>query len=284
MYPLSVSPAAPNGRCVTPREAPCPGSPGGQEVGPPRVIQLMPSTIMNPLLLSPSRSGGGAAMDFRHSRGGPPSQATLENGREGKVHSHHHQIPLSQQHQQQHLLQQQEEVLYRNQVIMPVSPPEEQQIPIGRIAGKILSLTQSKIKATRGDIFTHLWSQCEQIITETAGRSLLILSLWYSLTQSITCKNKKKNPSHANSLCVSLLCPCRLQAAVGLRLPAPVRQQVRELHPLGGSREQSLPHHGPQRPGQALGQSQGKHTLWLGRRQLSEQGHPTYRQERRLHL
>lgn len=135
MYPLSVSPAAPNGRCVTPREAPCPGSPGGQEAGPPRVIQLMPSTIMNPLFLSPSRSGGGAAMDFRHSRVGPPSQATHENGREGKVHSHHHQIPVAQQ-QPQHLLQQQEEALYRN-VIMPVSPPEEQQMPIGRIAGKI---------------------------------------------------------------------------------------------------------------------------------------------------
>uniref|UniRef100_A0A3Q0RC66 Transcription factor ETV6 n=1 Tax=Amphilophus citrinellus TaxID=61819 RepID=A0A3Q0RC66_AMPCI len=100
MYPLSVSPAAPNGRCATPREAPCPGSPGGQEAGPPRVIQLMPSTIMNPLLLSPNRSGGGAGMDFRHSRVGPLSQ----------------------------------EALYRNHVIMPVSPPEEQQMPIGRIA------------------------------------------------------------------------------------------------------------------------------------------------------
>lgn len=133
MYPLAVSPAAPNGRCVTPREAPCPGSPGGQEAGPPRVIQLMPSPIMNPLLLSPIRSGGGAALDFRHSRGGPPSQVTLENGREGKVHSHHHQVPLTQQQQQQHLLQQ-EETLYRNHVIMPVSPPEEQHMPIGRIA------------------------------------------------------------------------------------------------------------------------------------------------------
>uniref|UniRef100_A0A3Q4I7E5 ETS variant transcription factor 6 n=1 Tax=Neolamprologus brichardi TaxID=32507 RepID=A0A3Q4I7E5_NEOBR len=120
MYPLSVSPAAPNGRCATPREAPCPGSPGGQEAGPPRVIQLMPSAIMNPLLLSPNRSGGAAGMDFRHNRGGPLSQVTLENGREGKVHGHHHQLAL-----------------YRNHVIMPVSPPEEQQMPIGRIAGKI---------------------------------------------------------------------------------------------------------------------------------------------------
>ncbi|XP_068162866.1 transcription factor ETV6 [Antennarius striatus] len=127
MYPLSVSPAAPNGRCTTPREAPCPGSPGGPEAGPPRVIQLMPSAIMNPLLLSPNRSGGGAAMDFR--RGGNQSHVTLENGREGKIHSHQIQMPLSQQ---QHLLQ--EEALYRNHVIMPVSPPDDQQMPIGRIA------------------------------------------------------------------------------------------------------------------------------------------------------
>ncbi|XP_047431623.1 transcription factor ETV6 isoform X2 [Mugil cephalus] len=134
MYPLSVSPAAPNGRCATPREAPCPGSPGGQEAGPPRVIQLMPSTIMNPLLLSPMRSGGVAGLDFRHSRGGASAQATLENGREVKVHGHHHQLAQQQQQQQQHMLQQHEDPLYRNHVIMPVSPPEEQQMPIGRIA------------------------------------------------------------------------------------------------------------------------------------------------------
>ncbi|XP_037317035.2 transcription factor ETV6 isoform X1 [Pungitius pungitius] len=142
MYPLSVSPAAPNGRCGTPREVPCPGSPGGQDAAPPRVIQLMPSAIMNPLLHSPSRSGGGSgAMDFRQGRGGATTQVALENGREGKIHGHHHhhhQIPLpQQQQQQQHLLQQQqqqEEALYRNHVIMPVSPPEEPQIPIGRIA------------------------------------------------------------------------------------------------------------------------------------------------------
>ncbi|KAM4523826.1 transcription factor ETV6 isoform 1-T1 [Fundulus diaphanus] len=129
MYPLSVSPAAPNGPCATPREAP---SPGVQETGPPRIIQLMPSTILNPLLLSPGRGGGVAGMDFRHSRAGPPSQVVMENGRESKVHVHHHQLAQ----QQQHLLQQhqQEETLYRNHVIMPVSPPEEQQMPIGRIA------------------------------------------------------------------------------------------------------------------------------------------------------
>lgn len=62
-------------------------------------------------------------MDFRHSRSGPPSQVTMENGREGKVHLHHHQLAQ----------QQQQEELYRNHVIMPVSPPDE--MPIGRIAG-----------------------------------------------------------------------------------------------------------------------------------------------------
>uniref|UniRef100_A0A3B4A461 Transcription factor ETV6 n=1 Tax=Periophthalmus magnuspinnatus TaxID=409849 RepID=A0A3B4A461_9GOBI len=108
VYPLSVSPAAPNGHCSTPKETPCPGSPGPQEAGPPRVIQLMPSAIMNPLLLSPNRSS---------------------NGRDSKAHGLLH--PLTPQ-QQQHLIKQ-EDVLYRN-IIMPVSPPEEQQMPIGRIA------------------------------------------------------------------------------------------------------------------------------------------------------
>ncbi|XP_023154539.2 transcription factor ETV6 isoform X1 [Amphiprion ocellaris] len=135
MYPLSVSPIAANGRCVTPRDAPCPGSPGAPEANPPRVIQLMPSAIMNPLLLSPSRSGGGGGgTDFRHSRGGPPTQATLENGREEKAYGHHNQLAQQQQQQQQQHLLQQQEALYRNHVIMPVSPPEEQQMPIGRIA------------------------------------------------------------------------------------------------------------------------------------------------------
>ena len=91
------------------------------------------------------------------------------------------------------------------------------------------------------------------------------MSLFVSHRVSRSNTNWKKNPppSKCNLIktpCVSLLCRCRLQAAVGLRLPAPVRQQVRELHPLGGCREQSLPHHGPQRPGQALGQPQGKQT------------------------
>lgn len=98
---------------------------------------------MNPLLLSPSRNTGGASMDFRHNRGGTASQVVLENGREGSIHGHQHALPLAQQ-QQQHLLQQHEETLYRNHVIMPVSPPEEQQIPIGRIAGRSLQSLETQ--------------------------------------------------------------------------------------------------------------------------------------------
>lgn len=135
MYPLSVSPAAPNGRCSTPREATCPGSPVGQEAGPLCVIQHMPSAIMNPLLLSPSKGGRATAaistMDFRHGRGGAASHLVPENGREGKILSHQQQLALAQQQQQ--LLQ--EEILYRSHIIMPGSPPEEQQMPMGRIAG-----------------------------------------------------------------------------------------------------------------------------------------------------
>ncbi|XP_030209746.1 transcription factor ETV6 isoform X1 [Gadus morhua] len=151
MYPLSLSPppatVSLNGRCTTPREAPCPpGSPppGGQDAPhappPPRVIQLMPSAIMHPLLLSPGRGGGGggggggvANRELRHSHVAVPSQPGLENGRGegGKLHPSHHQLSLAQQQQ---LLNQQQEELYRNHVIMPVSPPEEPAMPIGRIA------------------------------------------------------------------------------------------------------------------------------------------------------
>lgn len=100
VYALSVSPSAGNGHCVL------------QEEPPPRVIQLMPSAIMHPLL-SP---------DFR--RGTPQ-----ENGREVKVQAHFaHQAPLQ--------LPLQDERHYRNHIIMPVSPPEEQATPLGRIAGE----------------------------------------------------------------------------------------------------------------------------------------------------
>lgn len=127
MYPLSVSPAAPNGHCALPRDGPRPVSPGQEEAVPPRVIHLMPSAIMHPLLLSPGR--GVAPGDFRHSR------TPQENGREVKGQHHNtvhysthalnltgHQIPL------------QDDRHYRNQIIMPVSPPEEQATPMGRIA------------------------------------------------------------------------------------------------------------------------------------------------------
>lgn len=101
VYPLSVSPSAANGHCALQEEPP-----------PPRVIQLMPSAIMHPLL-SP---------DFRHGRGTPQ-----ENGREVKVQAHFaHQTPLQ--------LPLQDERHYRNHITMPVSPPEEQATPIGRIA------------------------------------------------------------------------------------------------------------------------------------------------------
>ncbi|XP_016431296.1 transcription factor ETV6-like, partial [Sinocyclocheilus rhinocerous] len=97
VYPLSVSPSAANGHCVLLEEA------------PPRVIQLMPSAIMHPLL-SP---------DFR--------RTPQENGREVKGQAHFtHQTPLQ--------LPLQEERHYRNHIIMSVSPPEEQATPIGRIA------------------------------------------------------------------------------------------------------------------------------------------------------
>ncbi|KAL6473741.1 hypothetical protein MHYP_G00173020 [Metynnis hypsauchen] len=137
LYPLSVSPTAPNGHCPAPREAQRPGSPCQEEAAPPRVIQLMPSAIMHPLLLSPGR--GGVPGDFRHGRTAPQ-----ENGREVKGHHHHnhhhahhhpshHPLSLAG-HQQPHQLHQQEDARYRNQIIMPVSPPEEQGMPIGRIA------------------------------------------------------------------------------------------------------------------------------------------------------
>ncbi|XP_036376109.1 transcription factor ETV6 isoform X1 [Megalops cyprinoides] len=109
-YPLSVSPAERgNGRCATPHEAPRPGSPCPEA---PRVIQLMPSAIMHPLVLN----ARGGAVDFRHSRQPP------ENGREPKGPG-------------MCLAGHREDLLYRNHHIMvPISPPEDQALPIGRIA------------------------------------------------------------------------------------------------------------------------------------------------------
>ncbi|XP_073694328.1 transcription factor ETV6 isoform X3 [Garra rufa] len=129
VYPLSVSPATANGHCALPRDAQRSGSPCQEEAAPPRVIQLMPSAIMHPLL-SPGR--GPNPGDFRHGRGTPQ-----ENGREGKqhnaVHYASHGLNLAA-HQTPLQLPLQDERHYRNHIIMPVSPPEEQATPIGRIA------------------------------------------------------------------------------------------------------------------------------------------------------
>lgn len=131
LYPLSVSPAAANGH-----HAQRPASPCQEEVVPPRVIQLMPSAIMHPLMLSPGR---GVAGEFRQGRA-----STQENGRDGKSLHHHNHHHHNHHHPSHHVLSlagqqqshQQEEIRYRNQILMPVSPPEEQGVPIGRIAGK----------------------------------------------------------------------------------------------------------------------------------------------------
>lgn len=111
-YPLSVSPAAAaNGHCSA-RDAPPPASPGLEESAPPRVIQLLPSAIMHPLMLSPAR--------------GPP--APPQNGRESKAQHQHSgsgghyslsaQLPLLDDRH------------YRNHISMQ----DEQATPIGRIA------------------------------------------------------------------------------------------------------------------------------------------------------
>ncbi|XP_023671041.2 transcription factor ETV6 isoform X2 [Paramormyrops kingsleyae] len=106
-YQLSVSPAnRSNGRCTTPHEAARPETPGQES---PRVIQLVPSAIMNPLILN---ARGGAA-DFKLARAPP------EDGREGKG------LPAAQAR---------EDIFYRNHIMLPISPPNEQAVPIGRIA------------------------------------------------------------------------------------------------------------------------------------------------------
>jgi hypothetical protein len=75
-----------------------------------RVIQLMPSPIMHPLILNPRHS-----VDFKQSR-------LSEDGlhREGK--------PINLSHR--------EDLAYMNHIMVSVSPPEEHAMPIGRIAGE----------------------------------------------------------------------------------------------------------------------------------------------------
>ncbi|XP_053574894.1 transcription factor ETV6 isoform X2 [Bombina bombina] len=103
-YPLSVSPAEANHCPAEP--LPKPGSPR-QET--PRVIQLMPSPIMHPLLLNTRHP-----VEFKQPR------LTAEDGqpREGK--------PMNLSHR--------EDMAYINHIMVSVSSPEEQAMPIGRIA------------------------------------------------------------------------------------------------------------------------------------------------------
>ncbi|ELK32890.1 Transcription factor ETV6 [Myotis davidii] len=103
-YPLSVSPIE-NNHCPPSSEPhQKPSSPRQEST---RVIQLMPSPIMHPLILNPRHS-----VDFKQSR-------LSEDGlhREGK--------PINLSHR---------EDLYMNHIMVSVSPPEEHAMPIGRIA------------------------------------------------------------------------------------------------------------------------------------------------------
>ncbi|XP_030070817.1 transcription factor ETV6 isoform X2 [Microcaecilia unicolor] len=103
-YPLSVSPIE-NNHCPPPEALPKPPSPRQENH---RVIQLMPSPIMHPLILNPRHS-----VEFKQSR-------LPEDGvhREGK--------PINLSHR--------EELAYMNHIMVSVSPPEEHAMPIGRIA------------------------------------------------------------------------------------------------------------------------------------------------------
>uniref|UniRef100_A0A8D0BPG7 Transcription factor ETV6 n=1 Tax=Salvator merianae TaxID=96440 RepID=A0A8D0BPG7_SALMN len=98
-YPLSVSPVE-NNHCSTPSEVlQKPSSPRQENT---RVIQLMPSPIMHPLILN-----------TRHSR-------LSEDG------LHRDVKPINLSHR--------EELAYMNHIMVSVSPPEEHAMPIGRIA------------------------------------------------------------------------------------------------------------------------------------------------------
>lgn len=113
-YPLSVSPAEAN-HCPTEMQ-PKPSSPRQEN---PRVIQLMPSPIMHPLLLNPRHT-----LEFKQPRLG------VEDGpqREGK--------PMNLSHR--------EEMAFMNHLMVSMSPPEGQTMPIGRIAGECLVCRRGK--------------------------------------------------------------------------------------------------------------------------------------------
>ncbi|XP_011374336.1 transcription factor ETV6 isoform X4 [Pteropus alecto] len=104
-YPLSVSPMENNHRPPSSEPHQKPSSPRQEST---RVIQLMPSPIMHPLILNPRHS-----VDFKQSR-------LSEDGlhREGK--------PINLSHR--------EDLAYMNHIMVSVSPPEEHAMPIGRIA------------------------------------------------------------------------------------------------------------------------------------------------------
>lgn len=106
-YPLSVSPMENNHRPPSSEPHQKPSSPRQEST---RVIQLMPSPIMHPLILNPRHS-----VDFKQSR-------IPEDGlhREGK--------PINLSHR--------EDLAYMNHIMVSVSPPEEHAMPIGRIAGE----------------------------------------------------------------------------------------------------------------------------------------------------
>ncbi|OXB65569.1 hypothetical protein ASZ78_016633 [Callipepla squamata] len=103
-YPLSVSPIE-NNHCPPPPEVlQKPSSPRQENT---RVIQLMPSPIMHPLILNPRHS------DFK-----PPRLS--EDGLHREVK------PINLSHR--------EELAYMNHIMVSVSPPEDHAMPIGRIA------------------------------------------------------------------------------------------------------------------------------------------------------
>ncbi|KAM7181163.1 transcription factor ETV6 isoform 2-T2 [Macrochelys suwanniensis] len=104
-YPLSVSPIENNHCPPHPEALQKPSSPRQENT---RVIQLMPSPIMHPLILNPRHS-----VEFKPSR-------LSEDGLHREVK------PINLSHR--------EELAYMNHIMVSVSPPEEHAMPIGRIA------------------------------------------------------------------------------------------------------------------------------------------------------
>ncbi|CAJ0949841.1 unnamed protein product [Ranitomeya imitator] len=113
-YPLSVSPAEAN-HCPndTLPKASSPRQENPRLENPrqdnPRVIQLMPSPIMHPLLLNTRHP-----VEFKQPRLG------ADDGQQRETK------PMNLSHR--------EEMAYMNHVMVSISPPEEQTIPMGRIA------------------------------------------------------------------------------------------------------------------------------------------------------